>query len=141
MNTTFVRLTPCLLVCIAVAACASSKKPQLYPNSHYREVGVEVAEMDIAGCMHRADISVQEDSAAKTAATHTVVGAAGGAAVGAIAGAIAGSAGTGAAIGAATGGTLGAASGVYKGSQHSDTFEGYVEACLREKGYETIGWK
>lgn len=130
-----------------LCACASSgrgwqnRRPQLYPNAHYQQVGVETAEMDVAYCMARADQGAPQSSTAKDAAVNTVGGAAGGAALGAIGGAIAGNAGTGAAAGAAVGAAAGVGKTIYDSRKPSETYEGYVNACLREKGYEVIGWQ
>ncbi|MDJ0851827.1 MAG: hypothetical protein QNK04_25900 [Myxococcota bacterium] len=130
-------------------ACASggsgrgwqNRRPQLYPNDHYRDVGAETAQMDIAQCMARADMGAPQESTARDATVNTVGGAAGGAALGAIGGAIAGNAGTGAATGAAVGAAAGIGKTVYDKRKPSETYQGYVDACLREKGYEVIGWK
>lgn len=137
-----------IALAIATAACASSsgrgwqnRQPLLYPNQHYEDVGAETAEMDVAQCMARADSGAPQESQAKDAAINTVGGAAGGAALGAIGGAIAGNAGTGAAAGAAVGATAGAGKTVYDARKPSETYQGYVEACLRERGYDVIGWK
>jgi hypothetical protein len=140
-----------LALCIGPLACASggntggrgwrNQLPQLYPNAHYQRIGAEQARMDIDNCMYRADQGAPRESVAKDAAINTLGGAAAGAALGAIGGAIAGKPGTGAAIGAATGGTLGAGKTVYDKSKPAETYKGYVEACLRERGYDVIGWQ
>jgi len=138
-----------LLIALALG-CASNggsgrgwrnQKPQLYPNEHYQNVGIEAAEMDVAECMYQADQGAPTDSVAKDAAVNTVGGAAGGAALGAIGGAIAGNAGTGAAAGAAVGAAAGVGKTIYDTSKPQETYKGWTEACLREKGYEVIGWK
>ena len=141
-----------LLVSLAAFGCASgggagqgrgwrNQRPQLYPNAHYSRVGVEQAQMDINDCMYRADHGAPQDSVAKDAAINTLGGAAAGAALGAIGGAIAGNAGTGAAAGAALGGTVGAGKTVVDSSKPQESYQGYVNACLRERGYEVIGWR
>ncbi len=117
------------------------KSPVLYPNAHYHEVGPEVADMDIHGCMYRAETGVGNKSTAGTVAANTAGGAALGAALGAIGGAITGNAGTGAAVGAAVGGAGGLAKGTMDSRENDPTFQGFVERCLAERGYEVIGWK
>ena len=151
METKSHRLIVSLIASIALGGCATSGaggvggtggvKPILYENDHYREVGVEAAEMDKAGCMYVADNRVPRESAAGDTAKKTLMGAAGGAALGAVIGAVAGNAGTGAAIGAAGGGTAGLLKGAYDSTKPDETWQGYVEACLRDKGYEVIGWR
>ena len=118
-----------------------NQTPQLYPTAHYQQVGPEQARMDIDNCMYRADHGAPQKSVAGDAAVNTLGGAAAGAALGAIGGAIAGNAGTGAAIGAATGATLGVGKTVYDQSKPAQAYRGYVEACLRERGYDVIGWQ
>jgi hypothetical protein len=89
--------------------------------------------------------SSRNKEAARGVATETAVGAGAGAAVGAVGGAISGSAGEGAAVGAATGGTAGLLHGMFRvfepGGPPDPTFAAFVDRCLREKGYDPIGWK
>ena len=118
-----------------------NQKPQLYPNQHYRTVGPQKAQGDIAECMYVAQNGPTQRSQAKDAAVNTLGGAAAGAALGAIGGAIAGNAGTGAAAGAAIGGTLGVGKTIYDAGKPTTAFKGYVDACLREKGYEVVDWQ
>ena len=95
-----------------LAGCATSgegwrnQKPVLYPNAHYKQVGAQAAQGDIAECLYVAEHGPTQRSQGKDAAVNTLGGAAAGAALGAIGGAIAGNAGTGAAAGAAIGGSL-----------------------------------
>jgi hypothetical protein len=135
-------LRPCLaiLACLAAVACAT-KRPVLYPNEHYRQVGVEVSQVDIDECMSLAKTGVGDSNAAVGAAGRSAAGAGAGAAVGAVGGAITGSPGAGAAVGAATGGTAGLLSGLWGSRDHDPTFMAYVDTCLRERGYQPIGWK
>ena len=118
-----------------------NQRPQLYPNEHYRHVGFEVAEADISRCMADADQAVPQTTVAKKAAVNTVGGAAAGAALGALGGAIVGRPGAGAAAGAAVGATAGAGKSVYEGSKPEESYRAWVEACLRDKGYEVTSWR
>jgi hypothetical protein len=118
-----------------------NQRPQLYPNAHYQQVGPEQAQMDISNCMYRADYGAPQDNRVAEGAVNTLGGAAAGAALGAIGGAIAGDAGTGAAAGAAVGGATGLGKTVYDASKPDESYRGYVEACLRERGYDVIGWR
>jgi hypothetical protein len=64
-----------------------------------------------------------------------------GAATGAVIGAIAGAPGTGAAIGAAGSATASLLRGAI-GSRELDSIQrGYVDRCLREQGYDPMGWR
>jgi hypothetical protein len=129
-----------LLACAGLAACAT-KKPVLYPNAYYRQVGAEAGEVDIEDCMSLAKSGVGDRSAAASAAGGSVVGGGAGAAVGAVGGAISGGAGTGAAVGAATGATAGLLGGLWRARDHDPVFMAYVDTCLGERGYQPIGWK
>jgi outer membrane lipoprotein SlyB len=131
-----------------LGACAA-QRPVLYPNEQYTRVGVAAAESAIDDCMRRASeftsSSSRNQEAARGVATDTAVGAGAGAAVGAVGGAITGSAGEGAAVGAATGGTAGLLHGLFglcgTGGSPDPTYAAFVDRCLRDKGYEPIGWK
>ena len=121
-------------------ACAA-KRPVLSPNARFQEVGAATAQRDIDDCLQKAvDAGNAANSGSKVAGS-TAVGAAAGAAVGAAMGAVAGRAGTGAAMGAAGGGTGGLIRGIF-GSRNLDPVQRrYVDQCLKDKGYEVIGWQ
>jgi hypothetical protein len=141
----------CTLLMLGSLACAGgsggagrgwrNQRPQLYPNAQYHEMGPERAQQEVSDCMARADYGARQDSVAKDAAINTLGGAAAGAALGAIGGAIAGDAGTGAAAGAAVGGTIGVGKTVVDSSKPQEGYKGYVEACLRERGYDVTDWR
>jgi len=82
-------------------------------------------------------------SRSKNAAGGTIIGVIGGAAVGASAGLVGGPAGVaiGAGAGAALGGMIGFAAGTYKPLEPDRGYMGFVEKCLKEKGYEVSGWQ
>ena len=146
-------LTPVGLSILLLLGCAAQgggggagrgwqgQRPQLYPNARLQEVGFEQAQYDIQDCMARADYGATQDSVAAQGAVNTLGGAAAGAALGAIGGAIAGDAGTGAAGGAAIGGTAGVAKTVGDSRRPQENYRGFVDACLRERGYEVTGWR
>jgi hypothetical protein len=134
------RLVFVLLACAIASACAA-KRPVLYPNEKYQSAGIEASQIDVDTCMRQAETGVGDKNVAASTAGRTAVGAAGGAAVGAVGGAISGHAGTGAAVGAGAGATAGLLSGLWGSNEHDSTYMAYVETCLREKGYQPIGWK
>jgi uncharacterized protein YcfJ len=139
-----IRVTPALLMVVTVAlGCSHSQSPVLYPNAKLETAGKAQADADISHCRQRADEYVSSGAAtAKEVGKDTAVGGAGGAAVGAVAGAVSGGgAGRDAAIGAATGATAGAVHGAVKSSGPSPIYKNFVDRCLREKGYEVIGWQ
>ena len=130
-----------------VGACAP-RRPVLYPNEQVKRVGGDAAERDVDECMRRADEYVsggaRAQQVARDTAGSTAVGAGTGAAIGAVGGAVTGNAGEGAAIGAATGGTAGLLHGIFGGfesRQPDPVYANFVDRCLRERGYDPIGWK
>ena len=149
VRTDTMRIASALSVaCLLTVAGCASKRPVLYPNDHYNQVGAAVADSDINACMQRADQYVQSGGQGADTAQHvgtqTAVGAGIGAASGAVGGAIGGNAGEGAAIGAASGATAGLLSGLFGASQShgpDPVYANFVDRCLRERGYEPIGWK
>jgi hypothetical protein len=117
----------------------SGPRPILYPNDHLKQVGPDQAEQDIEECNQLAEDYVPEHGAS-TVAGSTAVGAGSGGAVGAVGGAIRGGAGIGAAIGAATGATVGFIRGLFQASQPTPAHKSFVNRCLLERGYDSIGW-
>ena len=120
------------------SACASPG-PVLYPNDHLKTVGEEQSRLDIRECQRQAAEYVKSNAAADTAKS-TAIGAAAGAVVGGAVGAVTGDLGRGAAAGAAGGGTAGLLGGLFRSSKPSPVHMNYVDRCLREKGYDVIGW-
>ncbi len=125
------------------ASCSTGpSRPIFFPNDHYRQVGSFQAESDTTQCMAMADEYVQDPSGWAKAGKSALGGAAVGAGVGAIGGVITkGAVGRTTAAGAAIGGLLGAASALSEVNEKSATWKQFVDACLREKGYEPAGWK
>lgn len=138
------RVSAALLAVILLgAACAHSQSPVLYPNAKLKEAGKDQAEAEISACRSLADDYTSSSAAkAKEIGKDTAVGGVGGAAVGAVGGAVSGGgAGRGAAIGAAVGATAGAVTGTAKSVGPSQVYKNFVDRCLRERGYEVIGWQ
>ncbi len=131
-----------LVLALWMVAC-SGPKPILYPNAHYETVGKETAERDIAECQEMAEAAGATPEKGKGAqvAGNTVVGASVGAAGGAVGGAVVGAAGKGSAIGAAGGATAGLLRGLFSRPKPSDAYMGFVNRCLKERGYDPVGWK
>jgi outer membrane lipoprotein SlyB len=122
-----------------LAGCAS-QRPVLYPNAYLKKVGEEQARRDIADCERLADEYVRSDEGAQVAKS-TAAGGAGGAVVGTAVGAVTGDIGRGAGVGAAAGAAGGLVRGVSKASEPDPLYKNFVNKCLRDKGYEPIGWK
>ncbi|MEW6443163.1 MAG: glycine zipper family protein [bacterium] len=133
-------VTACVAM-LALAAGCGAKRPVLYPNAKLQEVGEAQAKQDIEACRQLASEAGLKSGAAGKVAGQTALGAGAGAAVGAVAGAITGHAGRGAAVGAGAGGTSGLLHGLFRSREPDPVEQGYVDQCLRDKGYQPIGWR
>ena len=131
----------CLVLAAAlfVTGCTVSR-PVLYPNARYGEVGSEAAQRDIDYCLslasHHTDGPVAGNAGA--VAANVGAGAAGGAAGRAAAG---GSAGRGAAAGAASAAARSLFRALFQPRGPSAAYRRLAERCLRERGYEPMGWR
>ena len=124
-----------------VAGCAT-QKPVLYPTAKFQEAGKEAAQREIENC----DRMARDSGATPGAGERTARQGATGAAVGGATGAVAGAIGRrnvldSAAAGAAIGGTAGAVHGATRSDEPSSVYKGFMNRCLRERGYEVIGWQ
>ena len=128
---------------LAVAGCASEPHPILYPNDHLRAVGQAQADADLAECRRMAETAGASGGSGQgeRAARGAGVGGAIGGATGAVGGAVLGYPGTGAAVGAATGATAGLMRSLFSSGQPSEAYRGFVDRCLKERGYEPVGWE
>lgn len=137
-----------LVLGMLVAGCAA-QRPVLYPNDQLRRVGTAAADRDINYCMSQADEYTASSSRAgkviEGAAAQGGTSAAIGAAAGAAGGAIVGRAGPAAAVGAAGGLAAGTVSGLITGlarkENPSPLYRNFVDRCLRERGYDPLGWE
>lgn len=129
-------------ILLLLAACGGPPSPVLYPNAKLNAVGQAGAEQDIAACMQMAEAGGANPapSQASRSATGAAVGGAAGGATGAVGGAILGNAGRGAAFGAATGATAGLMRSIFSRPKPSGAYKNFVDRCLRDKGYEPVGW-
>lgn len=138
------------LLCLQLLAfgCAAPR-PVLYPNARLKRAGTSAAQTEIDECMRRADEYVRSggeaDKTLERAGVGAGTGAAIGAAGGAAGGAVLGRAGVGAAAGAAGGAAAGATRGIvhemFRNRGPSPVYKNFVNRCLREKGYDPIGWQ
>ena len=132
-----------LLLAFVLFAAACASKPILYPNAHYKDVGEDVADRDIEACSEMAKDAGATASQGKTGqvAGGTVAGGAIGSASGAVGGAILGHPGRGAMVGAASGATAGFLRGLFRRSPPSNAYKQFVQRCLKERGYDPVGWE
>ena len=131
-----------LLILLGLVAC-SGPKPILYPNTHLEAVGPDMAQHDISECRKMAEAAgaTPERGKGGKIAGSTVAGAGVGAAGGAVGGAVVGAAGSGSAIGAASGATMGLLRGLFSSPKPSQACMRFVDRCLKERGYEPVGWE
>jgi uncharacterized protein YcfJ len=136
------RRAAALLLPLALLACSGTKRPVLYPNALYQEVGEAAAREDVNHCIEVARAhDLSDDRTAGDAARGATRGSLIGAAVGAAVGWVLGNPGRGAAAGAAGGGTRGAVKGATHSGDADNVYRRFVETCLREIGYQPIGWR
>ncbi len=129
-----------LVFAVTILSCAQ-QRPVLYPNAHLKHVGKETAESDIEACLQMAaDYGAKEDRGAKVA-KDTAKGAAVGGAAGTAVGAVTGNLGVGAAAGAAGSGAASMTRSIIKSGEPSPVYKKFVDQCLRDKGYQPIGWR
>lgn len=130
-----------LIVCAATILSCAQQRPVLYPNAHLKYVGRETAESDIEVCLQlAADYGAKEDSGAKVA-KDTAKGAAIGGATGTAVGAVTGNLGVGAAAGAAGGGAASMTRSLINSGKPGPVYKKFVDQCLRDKGYQPVGWQ
>lgn len=131
------------LAILSLTGCAGSRKPVLYPNQYLNTVGQYQADADINACMRAAEAAGANTGKGGELAKNTAKAGAVGGATGAVVGAISSSSsvGRGAAIGGAGAATAALVGGAFRTSAPTDVYIRFVEQCLRDKGYQPIGWR
>jgi outer membrane lipoprotein SlyB len=127
---------------VIASGCASMQRPVLYPNATLARAGPAQAERDIDDCLRRAENHGLTPAGTTRVVRRSAEGAAVGAAAGAAGAAVYGrdvgrAAGTGAAAGAAAG----AVRGGFEAADPNPTYRRFVQRCLRDRGYDVIGWQ
>ena len=140
MNYKFHLFLAIFIIAMIFTGCAS-QRPVLYPNQLFKTSSEFVVQDDIDDCIALAEYAGLYTKSGEKIAGSTVLGAASGAAVGAATGAVTGHAGRGAATGAAGGGSGGFMWGLFNSKEVDPIKKRFIEQCLREKGYQIIGWK
>lgn len=128
---------------LVLIGCAGSKKPVLYPNQHLNAVGQYQADADIKACMQAAEASGANEGKGGELVKNTAKAGAVGGATGAVVGAVSssGSTGRGAAIGSAGAATATLVGGAFRTAEPTPVYMRFVDQCLRDKGYQPIGWR
>ena len=126
---------------VLLSGCGASR-PVFYPNAHLNSVGAVQADQDIDECVALAEASGAGAGKGADIATQTAgaaaVGGASGAAVGAVRGRRVGRT---SGAGAAGAGTAALTRGLLKSREPTQLEKRFVEQCLHDRGYKTIGWK
>lgn len=129
--------------CATTGPSSPSARPVFYPNATLNRVGDAQAQSDSDQCMNNAKSAGLTPEEKDNAVAH---GAAKGAAVGGVAGAVSAlvrgrpdRAIENGAAGVAVGGSAGAVAGAFH-EKPSGTFRHYAQRCLKDKGYDVIGW-
>ena len=113
----------------------------LYPNNQLKQAGEIAAQGEIDACLALAEQSGAKDAKGKGVAKRTAGAAAVGGASGAAWGAFFGDVGKHAGAGAAAAAAGALVHGAMSSNEPGVIYRGFVERCLREKGYDVIGWK
>lgn len=130
--------------CATTGAASTSARPVFYPNAKLNSAGQDRASQDADVCMGQARAAGLTPDEKDNAVLH---GAEKGAAVGGVASAVGAlvrgksveRAVENGAAGAAVGGSAGAVAGAFH-EKPSSTYRHYVQRCLKDKGYDVIGW-
>jgi hypothetical protein len=134
-------LVPGVCAALLVACASAPPAPVLYPNRHLQSVGQAQAGRDMAECRRLALAGNVTETKSGDAGKQAAAGAAvGGASAGAW-GLVRGNPGESALAGAAAGAAAGVVRGGLQARETSPVFKSFVQRCLRERGYEVIGWQ
>lgn len=142
MIRTFAVWTMLTGIVLLMTACGA-KRPVFYPNAHLYEVGKAQSRIDMDQCMELARWNGVDTGTGRQVGSRVVRGAAVGGATTAVFWTVLGrgNALRAAGAGAAAGAVAGAISGAFDAGDPDVVFKRYVERCLREKGYDVIGWQ
>ena len=135
-------LTLMALTAVLIAGCSTpASQPILYPNAKYQTVGEAEAHADIDQCMQMASSAGVKTTAdgriLEKSASSAAVGAASAGAWGIVRGDFREHLLAGAAAGAAGG----AVRGVLASNRTNPVFRNFTQKCLRDKGYDIVGWQ
>jgi hypothetical protein len=120
--------------------CATPR-PVLYPSGPLEGTDEVTGREAVDECLELAEAHGADTPYVRRAARATFFGATVGGATGAAIGAITSSVGRGAAAGAAGGATAGLVGSLFRSWERDDVERGFVDECLRERGYRPIGWR
>lgn len=135
-------LTLMALTAVLVVGCSTpASQPILYPNTKYKTVGEAEAHADIDQCMQMATSQGVKTTADGRILEKSASSAAVGAASAGAWGIIRGDFGEHLLAGAAAGVAGGAVRGVLASNRTNPVFINFTQKCLRDKGYDIVGWQ
>jgi len=123
-----------------ITSCAGPQRPVLYPNEKLNSIGKEAAQKDVDDCIHLSVEAGLEKKKGQEVAGETVKEGARGAIIGGAIGLATGNVGEATKIGAAAGAAAGGTEKAFD-RDLDPVQKQYVDQCLRDKGYQPIGWK
>ena len=141
----FAMVSASLLVgCAATGPSSPLARPVFYPNATLNQVGDAQAQRDADQCMNSAkNVGLTPEEKDNAVGRGAVKGAAIGGVAAAVGALVHGrgpervlESGT---AGAAIGGSAGAVAGAFH-EKPSGTYRHYVQRCLKDKGFDVIGW-
>ncbi len=137
------RIAMVMLHIAVLAGCAAAeKRPVLYPNVKMQQAGEAQAQRDVDQCIAQAERAGASGSGAGPVGRGAAEGAAVGGATAGVASAIRGGRVIeNAAAGAAVGATAGAVHGAFRSGGPDPIHRNFVQRCLKDLGYDVIGWK
>lgn len=134
--------TAVIVIAMLVGCAAAEKRPVLYPNTKVQQVGEAQAQRDADECIAKAERAGASGSGANTVGRGAAEGGAIGGATAGVGSAIRGGRVLeDAAAGAAVGATAGAVHGAFRSGGPDEIHRNFVQRCLKDLGYEVIGWK
>ena len=130
-----------LSTALLVACSTPATHPILYPNAKYNSVGETEAQTDVEQCMQMAsNHGVKTTADSKVLESSAKSAAVGGASAGAW-GAVRGDWEEHLLAGAAAGAAGGAVNGIINSNQANPVYKNFTQKCLRDQGYDVVGWK
>lgn len=137
-------LSAALVGCSATGPQSISARPVLYPNPTFKQVGEAKARAEADACMAQAQAAgLTPDEKNNEAARRAGQGAATGGVAAAVGALVTGRGLDGAVRSGVAGAAVGGSAGAVSGALHekpSSLFRNYVQRCMRDKGFDVMGW-
>lgn len=130
--------------CSATGPQSPNARPVLYPNATLNRVGDAKAQLEIDACIRLAQAAgLTPDEKNNETGRRAGLGAATGGVAAAVGALVTGRGVSGAVRSGAAGAAVGGSAGAVSGALHekpSNTYRYFVQRCLKDKGFDVIGW-